>query len=312
MPLLLLTLLAIAIAITIVGFLLSAKAQVRDPQAAYYSDRIGRRRVATASERSLRTTSGIPLRTSATLSTSMIAMGAGQAERAGYTGYIPGQRGGKPVPWTVITIGLISIFILFFYFLGMVLPQRVLLGYFSLGSAPAASPTTSSSPVLYGASQKLVRIGQLNRDQYNTKEEYNTWAYSACSAAAMAEVINAYGHNYRVIDILKIEIQLQEITPELGLLEDVGIARAGERFGFNTSWGRKLSFDQVIAAANRGTPVIVSFPPDRYAGGHIVVVTGGSGNSVYLADSSIYNRRSITRQQFLQWWEGFSAIMTPK
>src|SRR6266853_1192816 len=90
------------------------------------------------------------------------------------------------------------------------------------------------------------------------------------------------------------------------------IQRTAAQFGFKTTWGHNLSLDQVIDIANHGRPVIVSFPPDRYAGGHLLVVTGGDANYVYLADSSLWNRHSLSRNQFLQWWEGFSAIVTPK
>ena len=70
--------------------------------------------------------------------------------------------------------------------------------------------------------------------------------------------------------------------------------------------------DQIIAVANSGKPVIVSFPPDRYAGGHLLVVTGGNSNIVKLADSSLWNRKVLSRAQFLNWWEGFYAIVTPQ
>jgi predicted double-glycine peptidase len=69
--------------------------------------------------------------------------------------------------------------------------------------------------------------------------------------------------------------------------------------------------EQIINAANHGNPVIVSFTPDRYAGGHILVVTDGNSDAVFLADTSIWNRHSLTYVQFLQWWEGFAAVVTP-
>jgi len=97
----------------------------------------------------------------------------------------------------------------------------------------------------------------------------------------------------------------------LGLLEEVGIARTVAYFGFKTTWGHNLTLDQVIAIANQGKPVIVGFPPDRYAGGHLIVVIGGNSSEVFVADSSLWNRHAISRAQFLAWWEGFSAIVTP-
>jgi hypothetical protein len=162
------------------------------------------------------------------------------------------------------------------------------------------------------ASQQLVRISQLDPAQYSSSEEYNIWAYSACSAASMTEVLNAYGHQYRVTDILNVEAKIGEITPAQGLLRPEGIEHTAAQFGFKTTWGNTWSLDQVIESANHGNPVIVSFPPDRYEGGHLLVVTGGNGTTVYLADSSAWNRRSLSRVQFLQWWEGFAAVVTPK
>lgn len=162
------------------------------------------------------------------------------------------------------------------------------------------------------ASSRLMRISQLDPAQYSSTAEFNTWAYSACSAASMTEVFNAYGYHLRVIDVLKVENRIGEITPSQGLLRPQGVANTAAQFGFKTNWGNAWSLDAVINTANQGHPVIVSFPPDRYAGGHILVVTGGNSTSVYLADTSLWNRRVLSRGQFLQWWEGFAAVVTPK
>jgi len=171
---------------------------------------------------------------------------------------------------------------------------------------------TTSHAAQGTASQQLVRISQLDPNQYGSTDEFNTWAYSACSTASMTEVFDAYGYHYRITDVLKVEAQIGEITPQQGLIEEAGIQRTAAQFGFKTSWGHTLSLDQVITTANQGKPVIVSFPPDRYAGGHLLVVIGGDSNNVYLADSSLYNRHSLARWQFMQWWEGFAAVVTPR
>lgn len=214
--------------------------------------------------------------------------------------------------WKVVVPGLSALFLLGFYLLSTTLAHPLLWvpAFFgpthqSTTSAPATTPT-------YAASQHLLRLGQLDPAQYSSTQQYNTWAYSACSSASMTEVMNAYGHSYRVTDILNVEARIHEITPELGLLEESGIQHTGEQFGFKTIWGHNLSLDQVIAAANRGTPVIISFPPAKYAGGHILVVRGGNASTVYLADSSRLNWTQLTRARFMQLWGGFSAIMTPK
>jgi CHAP domain/Peptidase C39 family len=169
----------------------------------------------------------------------------------------------------------------------------------------------SLTPIGANASQHLVRVSQLDSGQYGSAAEYTTWVYSACSAAAMTEVLNAYRRHYRIHDILTLEAERGDITPTLGLTSLGGIADTVAHFGFHTSWGFSLPLDQVIARAQQGAPVIVDFPPDRYAGGHILVVTGGTADTVSVADSSEHNYTVLSRGQFLQWWGGFSAIVRP-
>jgi Peptidase_C39 like family len=177
---------------------------------------------------------------------------------------------------------------------------------FSATDIQAAAHITALS-----ASQQLVRISQLDPNQYSSSAEWNTWAYSACSTASMTEVFDAYGRSFRITDVLKVEANIGAITPQLGLVDPSGIQLTAAQFGFKTNWGNSWTLDQVISTANSGKPVIVSFPPDRYAGGHILVVTGGDSTYVYLADTSLWNRHSLTRAGFLQWWEGFAAVVTP-
>jgi peptidase C39-like protein len=224
----------------------------------------------------------------------------------------------KPMPWPRMIIGLVAIFLLGLYSLNFLFPHHtnwnlIMLYSNSLSTAQSSqnTPLFQNTPQ-FNATQSLVRLGQVDSAQYASNQEFTTWAYSACSTAAMTEVFNAYGRHYRVTDILKVEAQIGEITPQLGLLEEVGIQRTAAQFGFKTTWGHNLSLDQVIDIANHGRPVIVSFPPDRYAGGHLLVVTGGNSSIVKLADSSLRNYHSLSRTQFLQWWEGFYAIVTPK
>ena len=179
------------------------------------------------------------------------------------------------------------------------------------GSQSQATASSNNSPSFSSSIHHLIRINQLDPAQYNSTQDYDTWAYSTCSTAAMTEVFDYYGRHYRIADVLKVQAQIDEITPALGLVEDVGIQRTAALFGFGTDWGFRRTLDQVIAAANRGEPVIVGWPPAKYPGGHLVVVTGGDSGAVYLADSSLYNRRALSRAAFLQWWGGLSAVITP-
>jgi ABC-type bacteriocin/lantibiotic exporter with double-glycine peptidase domain len=159
---------------------------------------------------------------------------------------------------------------------------------------------------------QLVRISQLDPKQYRSAAEYQTWASSTCSTAAMTEVVNYYGYSYRLTDVLAVESSIGAITPRLGLVQEDGIARTVAHFGFQTTSGYQFTLDQIIGLANQGTPVIVGFPPDRYPGGHLLVLTNGNQTTVYVADSSIWNTRLLTRSRFLQYWAGFAAVVRPQ
>nr|BBH95614.1 hypothetical protein KTA_38130 [Thermogemmatispora argillosa] len=307
MPALVFMLFAVALTVSLCGLYLSARpyltAKKRRPVAAERllrapgSTRLRARQIATMTQPRRRSVS--------TLSLSVTP------ERLYGAGPFPWRE----IPWKIILIGLVSLLIVIFLGSQLFLSRGVgfVLPYLWTAE-PAATVTSSSSASTphYDASSHLVRINQLDPAQYDSQEQYQTWAYSACSAAAMTVVINAYGYHYRIADILKVESALHEITPDQGLLEEVGIAHTAAHFHFNTLWGHNLSLDQVLAIANGGRPVIVSFPPDRFPGGHLLVVRGGTASTVYLVDSSRLNYTSMARSRFLQLWGGFYAVLTPQ
>jgi hypothetical protein len=308
---LLITFLVIALVVTIAGLILSAKMHVSADRATYYSERASYGVAVPVHVRGAYRTAG-PVR---------VPRYVVQEERyTGVGGWMPtwlggiyGRRADGSMKWPAIIIILLATFLLALYLLLGLLPSHPLIGFLPFyGNSAGQSNQNSWPQIRYGASTALVRLGQLDPAQYDTTAQFNTWAYAACSAAAMTEVINAYGHHYRIIDILQVESRLKEITPASGLLEGIGIQRTVAQFGFKTTLGNNLSLDQVIDIANHGQPVRVDFPPDKYAGGHLLVVLGGNADNVYLADSSLYNRHSLTRAQFMSWWGGFSAIVTPQ
>src|ERR1019366_5341992 len=107
----------------------------------------------------------------------------------------------------------------------------------------------------------IVRINQLDPAQYNSQADYTTWAYSACSPTAMAEIMNRHEMHLRVADVLAVEAGLHEITPDLGMLNGVeSIQRTVGHYGFQASSMNNPSLDTLIQTAN-STPVIVGFPP---------------------------------------------------
>lgn len=167
----------------------------------------------------------------------------------------------------------------------------------------------------------LTRINQWTVSQYNNGQY--VYAASACSAAAMAEVINYYRDDkYRIADILTAAIDVNAISTELGLLNGyISIRNTVARFDahyaetFTTTDMSGSSLDAIIATASSGKPVIVGWPPTPHtwwSGGHLLVVRGGDARNVQLADSSSYNTQTLSRATFLKRWGGFAVLIELK
>lgn len=173
---------------------------------------------------------------------------------------------------------------------------------------PVAPPSVTTT----SASASVQRISQLDPSQYDAPPfDMNTWWDSACSAAAMTMVIDAYGHTYRIADILRVEVGLHEITVADGLLHSSGIDRTVAKFGFRANWLQPGSLDQVIATANSGKPVIANLRGPNFPTGHFQVVEGGSNTQVYVADPSRLDMTVWTRQAFLAYYTGLAVVVEP-
>lgn len=173
--------------------------------------------------------------------------------------------------------------------------------------------TNPAAPAHSQAQRTLVRLNQWDEAQYTSPRDVGTWGPSGCSAASMTEALNYYSEKkYRIADILSVEDNLGEITPQLGMLHGVSsISRTVAHFGFKATALTSPTLDEVIGTANGGKPVIVGFPPETWDGGHVLLVRGGSATAVYLTDSSRLNMPSMTRKTFLSHWRGFAVVVQP-
>src|SRR6266480_6045892 len=179
----------------------------------------------------------------------------------------------KPSKWLLLVLGLGLIFSISLCYLYNASFPSSIASYITKPYTPPLQLPQGSA----GASKALKHLAQLDPSQYSSEQEYNVWSASACSATAMTEVINAYGHNYRITDILHAEISQSAISAKLGLLELEGIDLTVAQFGFSTAQLSKAPLDSVISVANNGWPVIVNFPPSGdWPLGHCLVVTCGS------------------------------------
>src|SRR5437764_14453960 len=149
MTFLLLTLLAVSIAVVVVGFLLSNMPQEQNSRAVY---NVGR------SRRDMVEIAPTPMRTRRLAETGRAGTRTRQltvelAPRSGSSislsatvGRLFGTRGGEPKPLVVILVSLISIFVLGLYALSILLPRSAIIGsIFFYGQIPPVSASQNSA-----------------------------------------------------------------------------------------------------------------------------------------------------------------------
>ena len=142
----------------------------------------------------------------------------------------------------------------------------------------------------------------------------------------MAALLDAYnatlnGRPLNCGDVLEVGYRLSVYNPvnAWGLItgEPDELAATAAQFGFTGYYTQKLSLDDLINLANAGIPSIVRIPS------HVMILTGGDSQSVFLADSGGLHLAKVTRNQFLHglpgsrlyagesWMAGWYIILTP-
>jgi len=176
-------------------------------------------------------------------------------------------------------------------------------------------------------SSEVTAFSQADKTHYNNENpEWSIWSYSACSGCAMAALMDAYGATLHgrplnCGDVLEVENRLSVYNPvnEWGLIRGAPdeLAETAARFGFTGYYTQKLSLDDLITLANEGVPSVVRIPT------HVMVLTGGDSQNVFLADSGGLHLSKVTRSQFLHglpgsrlyagqsWMDGWYIILTP-
>lgn len=151
-------------------------------------------------------------------------------------------------------------------------------------------------------------ISQLSADQYSSTAERDYWGPSACSAASLTMVLNAYGRNVHIGDI--VHALGSNISPSEGLLNQSALMNVARSYGMNTQQGPS-DLNGMLSIANSGTPVIVAVRGGPFPNGHFMVVTGSDANNVYVADSSGLHLKSLSISEFSALWEHNSIVVTP-
>ncbi len=141
-----------------------------------------------------------------------------------------------------------------------------------------------------------------------TKPFQETLGASMCGPASLKIVLNYYG-------IEKSEKELAELmswNEELGV-DDFGIKKAAEKFGFKVEIQENCDFDDIEKWLKKKVPVIVNwftrgrndYSDSAVADGHNSVVTGLDEDFIYLQDPEIGKIRRLERDDFMSVWFDF-------
>jgi predicted double-glycine peptidase len=157
----------------------------------------------------------------------------------------------------------------------------------------------------------------LRPDQFDSSAQFNTYSPAACSPAALAMVLTAWGVPHATIGQM-IDDLGPDLSPYAGLLTQDGFQVAAAKHNMRADISWHLTYNQMLYLTNSlGIPVIVNFRQaygyyHYFAGGHFVVVTGGDQQGVSIADSSEYFIKYLPHDVFdgLWQWRGDGTAMT--
>jgi hypothetical protein len=189
-----------------------------------------------------------------------------------------------------------------------------------VGDAPFDKPVEQISNPNSGApvgpatvSVKFPPISQRDKRQYTNDDEWKVWSPSSCSAAAMTSVLNGYGKDVRITDVLASFTEWGAITSNRGLHRYDVFSRMADKHGLKTVYSENKNIDDhlntVMGYLRQGVPVILNvYDPKYFPGGHFVVGTGiNSDGTILIMNSDPASGKSV----YQNWpFEGLRSYFT--
>jgi len=184
--------------------------------------------------------------------------------------------------------------------------QPLMTAHAEAGLAPG-SPITS----LMQPETQLMRP-----DLYDSYTQFQDWGGAACSAAALSEVLTAYGVPHATIG-REIDELGAYISPNGGLLDRHGFVVVAAKHNLRADESTSLTYNQIVYLAEQlGMPIIVSVRISYgyyhfFDGGHFLVVVGGDPQGLKIVDSSEYYIHYLPKDVFYQMFTGYTAAIVP-
>jgi hypothetical protein len=169
-----------------------------------------------------------------------------------------------------------------------------------------------------GAITSLVRpeTQLLRPDLYDSNAQFQEWGGAACSAAALSEVLTAYGVPHATIG-REIDELGAYISPNGGLLNRHGFATVAAKHNLRADESMSLTYNQLLYLTEQlGMPVIVNVHISYgyyhfFDGGHFLTVVGGDAQGLTIIDSSEYYIHYLPKDVFYQMFTGYTAAIVP-
>jgi hypothetical protein len=127
-----------------------------------------------------------------------------------------------------------------------------------------------------GVSLTFPAVSQRDKSQYSSEAEWKEWSASACSAASVASVLNGFGKNVKVSDVLNLMRQDGAISSSAGLFRYDVFSTIGSKYGLKVDYSENKNvddhFNNIMSALNKGYPVVTNIQDNTYfPNGHFIV-----------------------------------------
>jgi hypothetical protein len=213
-------------------------------------------------------------------------------------------------PWTLarLALALIAMLLALTHAPGQMgeQAQPLMNAHALVGLAPGGSITSLIRP----------ETQLLRPDLYDTDAQFQDWGGAACSAAALSEVLTAYGAPHATIGH-EIDELGRYISPNGGLLDRHGFAVVAAKHNLRADESTALTYNQIVYLTQElGMPVIVNVHISYgyyhfFDGGHFLTVVGGDAQGLKIVDSSEYYIHYLPKDVFYQMFTGYTAAIVP-
>ena len=184
--------------------------------------------------------------------------------------------------------------------------QPLMTAHAEAGLAPGTAVTNLIKP-----ETQLMRP-----DLYDNYAQFQNWGGAACSAAALSEILTAYGVPHATIGH-EIDELGRDISPYGGLLNRHGFAVVAAKHNLRADESTSLTYNQIVYISQQlGMPVIVNVRISYgyyhfFDGGHFLTVVGGDAQGLKIVDSSEYYLHYLPKDVFYQMFTGYTAAIVP-